>query len=283
MSEEKFGFFKKVEIKDAEFKYGFKHMGVFAAEKILQGEPIFTCNPDNCDYLKFENISAGKTREETLAIMKEYPDSAEFIHRYIYMVDDDLFDWPREWRTRKLTESCMLFNHSCDPTCGFASKDEALVVAIRDIDPGEELTYDYQCMDTEISFYAGLNCRCGSYNCRGTLKFDMYRNMDWITKYYKYSGHYVKQRIDELKTKYFSARCYVKNIDRESGLKGLVAFEKVPKNELVALYSDPSNIKPESHYIRHVNKDPTCYLGKNGEVYVIRDLEAETELTLKFN
>jgi len=83
----------------------------------------------------------------------------------------------------------MFFNHSCDPTCGFAALDSALVVAIRDIEVGEELTYDYQFMDTEPSFYDGINCKCGTKKCRGVLRFDQYRNVDWQKKYYKYCGN----------------------------------------------------------------------------------------------
>ena len=90
----------------------------------------------------------------------------------------------------------MFFNHSCDPTCGFAAIDSALVVAIRDIEVGEELTYDYQFMDTEPSFYDGINCRCGTKKCRGVLRFDQYRNVDWQKKYYKYCGKYKIQCLE---------------------------------------------------------------------------------------
>jgi len=99
----------------------------------------------------------------------------------------------------------MFFNHSCDPNCGFAAIDSglatgkprtAMVVAIRDIEVGEELTYDYQFMDTEPSFYDGINCRCGTRKCRGVLRFDQYRNVDWQKKYYKYCGKYNIQRLE---------------------------------------------------------------------------------------
>ena len=66
-----------------------------------------------------------------------------------------------------------------------------LVVAIRDIEVGEELTYDYQFMDTEPSFYDGINCKCGTKKCRGVLRFDQYRNVDWQKKYNKYCGNII--------------------------------------------------------------------------------------------
>lgn len=274
------GIFKKIEVKDATWKYGFKQQGYFALEPIKKGEAIFRCILDDCDYLRIEKITDAYTRDETLEIFKEYPKSVEFIHRYSYMVDDDLFDWPRGWKDSMLTETCMFFNHSCDPNCGFASIDTALVVAIRDIEIGEELTYDYQLMDSEASFYTGLDCKCGSYNCRGILKFDEYRNVDWSIKYYKYCGNYIKKRIDELKTKWFSSRCYIKYCDKEKTQKGLFALKKIAKNELVAIYSQDV-INEKSHYLRH-NDNPTCYIDGN-EVFALINIEPETELTLKFN
>jgi SET domain-containing protein len=62
----------------------------------------------------------------------------------------------------------MFINHSCDPNC---ETDEihghVWIIALRDIRPGEELTYDYK-------LYSGDDddpalCFCGSTNCRGTM------------------------------------------------------------------------------------------------------------------
>jgi hypothetical protein len=39
------------------------------------------------------------------------------------------------------------------------------ITAIRDIRPGEELTYDYNLYDGE----GDAPCRCGARNCRGSL------------------------------------------------------------------------------------------------------------------
>lgn len=280
------GFFKEVEIKDAEEKYGFSHQGVFAKEPVKKGEAIFTCDLSICDYVRIEEVGEkGRTKEETLRIFRERPDLVDFIHKYSYMVDDDLYDWPRGYLEQKLTENCMFFNHSCDPNCGFQALDSSLVVAIRDIAVGEELTYDYQFMDTESSFYDGIHCRCGSFKCRGVLRFDQYRNVDWQNAYYKYSGAYVKRKIDELKTKWYSSRCYLKYYypsghanDRQLGL---TALQKIRKDDLVALYQEGSPVAENSHYIRH-SDDPTCYL-ENNEVYAARDIEPQTELTLKFS
>jgi SET domain len=61
-------------------------------------------------------------------------------------------------------------NHSCDPNTGFARNDPVLY-ALRDIEPEEELSWDYS---TSISLKGwSLSCLCGSKSCRGVvLSFD---------------------------------------------------------------------------------------------------------------
>lgn len=273
-------FFKKVDVRDAESKYGFSHQGVFAAEPIKKREAIFTCDLAVCDYLKIEEVKSGRTREEALRLFAQYPAQRDFMHKYSYMVDDDTYDWPRDWLEQKLHENCMFFNHSCDPNCGFKTDDQNQIVALRDIEPGEELCYDYQCLDTEASFYDGLKCLCGSYKCRGTLQFDQYRNVDWQNALYKYSGAYVKRKIDELKTKWYSSRCYLKYYAQgEEKVLGLTTLRKIGKDDLVAIFSD--EVAPDQHNIRHSDK-PTCYVEDN-HVYASANYEPDVELTINYS
>lgn len=56
-------------------------------------------------------------------------------------------------------------------------------MAMRDIAAGEHLAYDYAFTETEGSLHAGLQCRCGAAECRGTLAFDDWRNPQWRAKY----------------------------------------------------------------------------------------------------
>eukprot|EP00594_Rhizosolenia_setigera_P019259 CAMPEP_0178979026 /NCGR_PEP_ID=MMETSP0789-20121207/25569_1 /TAXON_ID=3005 /ORGANISM="Rhizosolenia setigera, Strain CCMP 1694" /LENGTH=268 /DNA_ID=CAMNT_0020668997 /DNA_START=476 /DNA_END=1279 /DNA_ORIENTATION=- len=63
-------------------------------------------------------------------------------------------------------------NHSCDPNCKLVPYNVAGymrigIFALRDIEQGEFLSYDYQ-FDTKQHGNEFL-CRCGSQNCRGTL------------------------------------------------------------------------------------------------------------------
>ncbi len=64
-------------------------------------------------------------------------------------------------------------NHSCDPNCEAVDEDGHIFVeAIKNIQPGSELTYDYQFErgedDDELD-ESRYPCRCGTARCRGTI------------------------------------------------------------------------------------------------------------------
>lgn len=66
-----------------------------------------------------------------------------------------------------------LFNHSCDGNCeAVIEKKRVYLETTRDVEPGEELTYDYE-MEYSGEDLADARklypCRCGKANCRGTL------------------------------------------------------------------------------------------------------------------
>ncbi len=58
-------------------------------------------------------------------------------------------------------------NHSCDPNCEAVNwKGQIWVVAKRDIEEGEELTYDY---GFALEHFLDHPCRCGASNCCGYI------------------------------------------------------------------------------------------------------------------
>jgi len=61
----------------------------------------------------------------------------------------------------------MYVNHCCDPNCKTEEDEEnrVWIVAMRDIEAGEELTYDYFLYDGEDD----ASCTCGTEHCRGTM------------------------------------------------------------------------------------------------------------------
>jgi uncharacterized protein len=69
--------------------------------------------------------------------------------------------------------SARWINHSCLPNC--EAVDDAgriYIEAIRDIHPGDELTYDYNLLLDEPHTPAAKKahpCHCGALRCRGTL------------------------------------------------------------------------------------------------------------------
>jgi SET domain-containing protein len=64
-------------------------------------------------------------------------------------------------------------NHGCDPNCASTTRNKRIFIeAIRTIQPGEELAYDYQIdrdaddpPDVDVIFA----CRCGAAKCRGSM------------------------------------------------------------------------------------------------------------------
>ena len=96
-------------------------------------------------------------------------------------------------------------------------------------------------------------------------------------------GEYVRCKIETLKTKWYSTKCYLKhyitNNDEKSPRTGLTSLCNLEKNELVATFS--SQVAPEAHFIRHSDV-PTCYLDKS-QVFTFNSCEPFTELTLNYN
>jgi uncharacterized protein len=64
-------------------------------------------------------------------------------------------------------------NHSCAPNCESVIENQRVYIdAIRTIEPGEELTYDYQIQreaDDPPDIDAIFACRCGVERCRGSM------------------------------------------------------------------------------------------------------------------
>jgi hypothetical protein len=64
-------------------------------------------------------------------------------------------------------------NHGCDPNCESEIEDRRIFIeAIRTIEPGEELTYDYQIGRSRSdppNVDEVFACRCGAESCRGSM------------------------------------------------------------------------------------------------------------------
>jgi SET domain-containing protein len=88
-------------------------------------------------------------------------------------------------------EPVMLFiNHSCEPNVGFAGN--IVLVAMRDIAPGEELTTDYALFDDSDE---RMTCNCGAASCRGMITGRDWQIPELERKYGSYFSWYLLRRV----------------------------------------------------------------------------------------
>lgn len=155
---------KKVEVRGS----GIDKRGMFAKELIYAGEIV---------YIKGGHVL---TRAELF--------SSEVINSYL-PISDDYFVGAI---SAEEEESVKLFNnHSCDPNCGLHG--EITFVAIRDIQPGEELTVDYAFIDNEDYSF---ECHCGSKKCRHIVTGYDWKIEKLQEEYYPFFAQYLKDKID---------------------------------------------------------------------------------------
>jgi SET domain-containing protein len=98
-----------------------------------------------------------------------YPDEAGATHHtFLFAIDDDIVI-----DAGVNGNEARFLNHSCDPNCdAVVDEGRIYIEAIRDIAPGEELTYDYAFVLPERHTPAAKRrypCHCGAARCRGTI------------------------------------------------------------------------------------------------------------------
>jgi SET domain-containing protein len=94
--------------------------------------------------------------------------------------------------TEEEYEPVMLFlNHSCEPNVGFAGN--TVLVAMRDVAAGEELTTDYALFD---DFDGQMTCTCGAAACRGVVGGRDWRLPELQQRHRGFFSWYLQRRID---------------------------------------------------------------------------------------
>lgn len=81
---------------------------------------------------------------------------------------DDLLNHAIQFEKAKWRDSKGLaryINHSCEPNCGIKRLFD--IVAMRTIESGEQITWDYEM--TEKNPWWKMKCRCGSAYCRKVI------------------------------------------------------------------------------------------------------------------
>ena len=95
-------------------------------------------------------------------------DKAESLRRreagnhFVFTLTDEFdLDGAVEWNPARL------INHSCAPNCEAHMDEEHIwIVALRDIAPGEELSFNY---GYDLEDYEDNPCQCGAPNCVGFI------------------------------------------------------------------------------------------------------------------
>lgn len=153
----------KAEIKETQ-KYG---KAVFARDKIFKGEVIGAFH--------------GEIYEAPRAML--LPDEPP-LHAGRHAVQFEKY----KWQDGKVDGIARCIAHSCEPNCGIKNLFE--VTAMRDIEVGEEITWDYAM--TEDSDFR-MECKCDAPSCRGVVgaysmlsseirkKYNGYIS-EWLTK-----------------------------------------------------------------------------------------------------
>jgi hypothetical protein len=113
-------------------------------------------------------------------------DMSDDKRRVSIQIEEDLYlvtanEGPADW-----------VNHSCDPNSGLIG--QVVLVALRDIRVGEEITFDYATSDG--SPYDEFECGCGAKKCRHHVSADDWKLPELQARYAGHFSPYVQRRID---------------------------------------------------------------------------------------
>jgi hypothetical protein len=128
--------------------------GVFALRRIRKGTTVIEYLGDRISHEEADERYADKSAKDN--------------HTFLFTVDSKtVIDAGRNGNEARF------INHGCDPNCesGIMTK-RVFIDAIRTIQPGEELVYDYQITrdpDDPDDVDEIFACRCGAEGCRGSM------------------------------------------------------------------------------------------------------------------
>lgn len=157
-----------------------KRMGVgsFASAPIARGEVVVIQGGKIIDYKSIKESN-----------YKVFCD-------HCFQVENDLLICPILPNKEKL-DGIFQVNHSCDPTCGF--RGQIMLIAMRDIQIGEEITYDYAMTDANWGNVTcgDMKCLCGAKNCRHTITGEDWRRKDLQKKYKGFFSTFIQKMIKQ--------------------------------------------------------------------------------------
>ena len=105
-------------------------------------------------------------------------------------IDHDLFIGPMTPDEREASMMCL--NYSCAPNIRIAG--QITFVALRNIEPGEELPFDYATGDDDAWT---MDCACGAETCRGLVTGKDWQDAAFQKQRKGTFAHYLELRIAE--------------------------------------------------------------------------------------
>lgn len=142
-----------------------KSKWVRASRSGIHGRGLFAARPIPEDTRIIEYVGNRVTKKEALEIEKaraarERRGGDGSVYTFILNTRHDL-DGGVPWNTARLA------NHSCEPNCvANIVRGRVWLIALRDIERGEEITYDYNYTWEE---WWNNPCRCGGACCPGYI------------------------------------------------------------------------------------------------------------------
>jgi SET domain-containing protein len=128
--------------------------GVFATRRISKGTRVIEYLGERVSHAEADRRYEGKDAHDA--------------HTFLFIVDSrTVIDAGVDGNDARFV------NHACAPNCESVIENRRVFIdAIRTIQPGEELTYDYQ-IQREASDPPDVDaifaCRCGATSCRGSM------------------------------------------------------------------------------------------------------------------
>lgn len=154
----------------AKAEKGLAGQGVFATDKIAKGELICMWGGDVVTVEQFESLPAS-------------------LKHYFLQIEENLLIGPTK---EENVDAAEFFNHSCDPNCGI--RGQVALVAMRDIEKEEELTFDYAMAET---YGQEWECQCGTSTCRKNILGSDPFLPELRKKYDGYFSHWLEKKFEE--------------------------------------------------------------------------------------
>ncbi len=145
--------------------------GIFAREQIRKGELIL--------------LWGGRVVRRD-----EIDPNMQNLTQRVLQIDEGLY-----LLTPEDLEPADCLNHSCRPNAGFSG--QIGLVAMRDIESGEEICVDYAMCDSEP--YDEFDCYCGMPECRHRVTGDDWQDPELQARYDGYFSAYLQRRLDAMK------------------------------------------------------------------------------------